>query len=177
MLQGEKIVDETWVEDKITRELCVRIQVHIQENGINSIPVHQYPIFPKIPKRGRAPTIDFVFRRGYEESSYLSFECKILNCHDSSSVAAYIDEGIMRFISGKYASNEKIGGMVGYLINEKIDNCVEKINEKVEQKISKFDCLVKSSVSMDFDGIYESNHSRVHLNAILIYHIFMIFKR
>ena len=162
-------------EDKITRELCVRIQVHVQKNGINSIPVHQYPIFPKIRKRGRPPTIDFVFRKGYDESCYLSFECKIVNCDDNSSIKAYIDDGMMRFISGKYASNEKIGGMVGYLINREIDSCVKKINERIESIISKVDCLVKSSLSLDFDGIYESRHIRANLNAILVYHIFMAF--
>jgi len=175
-LHDEKIVDRSWPEDKITRELCVRIHIHSVKNGTGAIPVHQYPIFPKVPKKGRPPTIDFVFRRGYEELSYLAFECKIVDDKEDHSIQEYVNEGIMRFLSGKYSRNEKLGGMVAYLINSEIAECVRKINELVENKLGKTDCLSKASITFNFDGVYQSIHNRaIFLDLFLLYHIFMTF--
>lgn len=177
MLRDERIIDGSWPEDKITRELYVRIFVHTQKNGVNAIPVHQYPIFPKTVKRGRPPTIDFVFRRGYQESSYLAFECKIVDDEKDRSIQEYIDQGLMRFLSGKYARNETVGGMIAYLINSEITSCVLKINEQIKQNMDDSNCLVKSSVAPGFDGIYQSNHKKPPLSVLfLIYHVFMTFQ-
>jgi hypothetical protein len=176
MLYDERIVDRSWPEDKITRELCVRIAVHTQKNSVNAIPLHQYPIFPKTMKRGKPPTVDFVFRRGYEESSYLAFECKIVDDAKDRSIQEYIGQGLMRFLSGKYARDEKIAGMIAYLINSEITSCVLKINEQIKQNVGDSNCLVKSSVVFDYDGVYQSNHKKPPVNTLfLIYHIFMTF--
>lgn len=175
-LREEKVVDESWPEDKITRELCVRIHIYITENGINTIPIHQYPIYLKKEKMGRPPTIDFVFRKGFEESHYLGFECKIVDDKKDTSIRDYIDEGMNRFLSGKYAKNEKVGGMVAYLINSDLLNCVAKINEKVIDKLGIEDCLTEMCLIREFNGLYTSKHKRVELfNYFRIYHIFMFF--
>jgi len=176
ILQEERIVDRSWPEDKITRELYVRIQVYVKENGINTIPVHQYPVYSKTPRRGRPPTIDFVFRNGYQESPYLGFECKIIDDNVASSIQEYVNQGMKRFLTGKYARTEKIGGMVAYLIEKEILSCVLKINDKIQEEIGEADCLVESSLVDNFDGLYQSKHKRARLlDFFLIYHVFMSF--
>ena len=175
-LREEKVVDENWPEDKITRELCVQIQIYVTKNGINTIPIHQYPIYLKNEQVGRPPTIDFVFRKGFEESHYLGFECKIVNDKKITSIRDYIDEGMNRFLSGKYAKNEKVGGMVAYLINRELLNCVAEINEKVMDKLGIENCLTKTRLIKEFNGLYTSKHKRVELlDYFRIYHIFMYF--
>lgn len=175
-LQERKVVDEGWPEDKITRELYVQIQIYIAKNGINAIPIHQYPIYLKKEKMGRPPTIDFVFRKGFEESPYLGFECKIVNDKKVASIRDYIDEGMNRFLSGKYAKNEKVGGMVAYLINRQLLNCVAIINEEVRDKLGIESCLTEMSLIEKFNGLYTSKHKREKLlDHFRIYHIFMFF--
>jgi len=170
----ERIVAADWQEDRITSELCFRIQVHIQRSCIDAFPQHQHPLYSRQPKRGKPPTIDFVFRKGYEESPYLGFECKLLESSDNKLLKEYIDEGLMRFLSGKYSECEKIGGMVGYIMASQVISCVDQLNVKIEMKLGKKDCLVKSSI-VDFEGIYESHHSRASCCNIAIYHLFMKF--
>lgn len=170
----EGVVAADWQEDRITSELCFRIQVHIQDSRINAYPQHQHPLFSSQPKRGRPRTIDFVFRKGYEESEYLGFECKLIESNDNRLLKEYIDQGMMRFLSGKYSENEKIGVMVGYIMASQIVPCVDQLNIKIETKLEKSDCLVRSSV-LDFEGIYESHHSRKSLCNIIVYHLFMRF--
>jgi hypothetical protein len=93
------------------------------------------------------------------------------------SIQEYINQGLMRFLSGKYAKNERTAGMIAYLINSEITSCVLKINEQIKQNMGDSNCLVKSSVVLDFDGVYQSNHKKnPKSNALfLIYHIFMTF--
>jgi hypothetical protein len=175
-LHDKMKVDKGWPEDKITLELCVRISRQMQENGTNAIPIHQYPVFPKKIRSGRPPTIDFVFRKGYRESSYLAFECKIVDDENDSSIQQYINQGVMRFLTGKYAKNETTGGMIAYLINREITKCVIKINEQIKRNMSDSNCLVKSSIILDFEGIYQSNHMKNPPNSrFLIYHLFLTF--
>jgi hypothetical protein len=174
-LSNEKVIKEDWAEDKITRELFLRIQVHVQKNGINTFPIHQYPLFLDSSKIGRPPTIDFVFRNGYEESPYFGFECKIVDDRKGQSIKEYIDEGMMRFLSEKYAATEKLGGMIAYLINREVENCVLKINERIKQEFGETACLAHSTLDVDFDFVFQSNHSRSNLDFIL-YHVFMTFR-
>lgn len=172
------MVDDTWPEDKITRELYVHIHVYVAKNGINTIPIHQYPIYPKLRERGRPPTIDFVFRKGFEESPYLGFECKIVDSKQDSSIKDYIDEGMRRFLSGKYSATERIGGMSAYIVNCEVLDCIHGINKRIENhsELGHEDRLVKSGLIPGFDDLYKSRHERRQIpDFFLIYHIFMYF--
>jgi len=177
-LRNTSIVNNTWHEDKITRELYVQIQIYVIKNGINTIPIHQYPIFLKKSKRGRPPTIDFVFRKGFIETSYLGFECKIINSNNSNSIQEYIDEGMYRFIGSKYSPHEKVGGMIGYTFNNDVSTCVNEINIKIDKHkiLNKMDCLLALNLIKGFKNLYISKHKKGNLSeSFLIYHIFMFF--
>ncbi len=170
----EKVVKVSSPEDQITRELVFKIQIHVQKNGINAFPMHQFPIFLKPNKKGRQPTIDFVFRKGYEESPYFGFECKKVDEEKDRSIQEYIDEGMKRFLSGKYAGEEKLGGMVAYILDQKFDTCVLKINERIKGEMGEDACLFPSALNLDFDGLFQSKHKRLQLEFIL-FHVFMVF--
>jgi len=178
-LKEKNIVDQSWPEDKITRELYVQIQIYVLKKGINTIPVHQYPIYLKKAKKGKPPTIDFVFRKGFQESPYLGFECKIVNDKNTTSIKNYIYEGMFRFLSGKYARNEKVGGMTAYLINCEVLKCVNRINEEIlnNDDLTKKDILViNESIIHNFKGLYVSKHNKKKLrDMFLLYHILMQF--
>lgn len=169
-------VDKSWPEDKITRELCVQIEIYIHKNQITAIPVHQYPIYLKKKKKGRPPTIDFVFRKGFEESHYFGFECKIVDDKVPNSIKEYVDEGVNRFLSGKYSYSQKAGGMVAYLINCNTLKCVKEIYKLMKNTNGIKRNLKKMTVVKKFNGLYNSRHTKKNLKNFELYHIFMDFK-
>jgi hypothetical protein len=69
--------------------------------------------------------IDFVLTIGDEEDVYLACECKRLNVPYKSGtrglVGEYVDEGLMRFISGQYANGLPLAMMIGYVMNARLD--------------------------------------------------------
>lgn len=174
-LSEERIVNANWSEDKITRELYIRIYSHAVRNQIHEIPVHQYPLFPRTPTIGHPKTIDFVFRKGFEESVYLSFECKIVD-HTLTSAKLYVNEGIMRYTTGIYAEEERMGAMIGYLVRSIPQICVDNINTIITAQLTPNERLEKAELISNFESLYKSVHTRLYDgSAIIIYHLFMVF--
>ncbi len=66
---------------------------------------------------------------------YFAFECKRLDdkTGKSSLQQKYIDDGLDRFIIGKYAEEEDFGGMVGFVVSGKIESIVLDMKEKVKK--------------------------------------------
>jgi hypothetical protein len=69
--------------------------------------------------------IDFVLTIGDDEDVYLACECKRLNVPYKSGtrglVGEYVDDGLMRFISGQYANGLPLAMMLGYVMNAHTD--------------------------------------------------------
>lgn len=117
------------------------------------------------------------FSGNAEESIYYAFECKRLN---DSNYASYIDEGILRFIYGKYSKNMSFAGMIGYfeITGHDIENIVKKINTNLDNKFKKGKLdkkcsLNKYEIQDDFENSYISNHERKKTHSIDLYHLIL----
>jgi len=70
-------------------------------------------------------SIDFVLTIGDDEDVYLACECKRLNVPYKSGlkglVGEYVDEGLMRFITGQYSNGLPLAMMLGYVMNARAD--------------------------------------------------------
>jgi hypothetical protein len=68
--------------------------------------------------------IDFVLTIGDDEDVYLACECKRLNVPYKTGVRAlvgeYVDEGLMRFVTGQYSSGLPLAMMLGYVMNAEL---------------------------------------------------------
>ena len=66
-------------------------------------------------------SIDFVLTVGDDEEVYLAYECKRLNVTYGTRVrnycGPYVDDGLMRFVSGQYAKGLPMATMIGYVMN------------------------------------------------------------
>ena len=66
-------------------------------------------------------SIDFVLTVGDDEEVYLAYECKRLNVTYGPRVrnycGPYVDDGLMRFVSGQYAKGLPMATMIGYVMN------------------------------------------------------------
>ncbi len=70
-------------------------------------------------------SIDFVLSIGDSEDIYLACECKRLNVPYKSGlkglVGEYVDDGLMRFVSGQYSDGLPLAMMLGYVMNARAD--------------------------------------------------------
>ncbi len=66
-------------------------------------------------------SIDFVLTVGDDEDVYLAYECKRLNAPYRAGVAnlcgAYVEDGLMRFVTGQYSNGLPMAMMIGYVMN------------------------------------------------------------
>lgn len=118
-------------------------------------------------------------------SGTLSFiiECKIIDSYSRKN-KLYIEEGILRFISGKYSENMNVGGMIGFIRiaenrkksnNSKTDKIIDNINYKLvnDYKRPNSEELAKIHVMDKFDSLFISKHSRTSLSNINLFHMLL----
>ena len=73
----------------------------------------------------RSSNIDFVLTIGDDDDVYLACECKRLNVPYMSGVrilsGPYVDDGLMRFVTGQYSNGLPLAMMIGYVMNARSD--------------------------------------------------------
>ena len=161
-LRARGIITATMQEDEITEEWVVDIKLRWrQEPNIQLVPIQQKRDAYKAKRRGKAPTIDFCFRDRLFPESYFGAECKLLDEGSNTYLKAYLDEeeGIGRYLSGKYAASTGAGAMIGYVrtgdpkaVARELAPGIKALHGAPEFKASQ--------PLPDFDDLYESTHKR-----------------
>lgn len=111
-------------EDHITEHL---VQSLIRTKRVPGRIIYQYTLLAEDAGGNvSAPSnIDFVLTVGDDEDVYLACECKRLNVPYKTGVRGlvgeYVDEGLMRFVTGQYSSGLPLAMMLGYVMNAKTD--------------------------------------------------------
>lgn len=119
-----------------------------------------------------------------DELNAIKIECKIVG------VNKYIDNkksfkriksptnGVMSFISGKYALQLPVAGMIGFIKKGKIETKVNKIERLLQEHkdITTHQNLTLYPIKKNFEFSYHSVHDRENgLPKISIYHLFFDF--
>ena len=115
---------------------------------------------------------------GHEEK-YYSFECKRLDGYSEKN-KAYIEDGLFRYISGKYSEEMPIAGMIGFVQgfkkNSGIDNLITEIANILHKTEELIQNLLIKQIYNNFKYSYYSKHKRKsELSNIDIYHLFFDF--
>lgn len=111
-------------EDHITEHLVYAL---IRTKLVPGRIIYQYPLLAADSDGNvSAPSnIDFVLTIGDDEDVYLACECKRLNVPYNTGVRAlvgeYVDQGLMRFVTGQYSRGLPLAMMLGYVMNAKSD--------------------------------------------------------
>ncbi|HUT30115.1 MAG TPA: hypothetical protein VMX13_10015 [Sedimentisphaerales bacterium] len=82
--------------------------------------------------------IDIRVTHGYMATEYFSFECKLLNKTDHngrwySLAGEYIEEGVMRYVTGQYSGGDN-GGMIGYVMDGDITKAIQHVNRAIQTR-------------------------------------------
>lgn len=107
-------------EDHITQHL---VQALIRTKMVPGRLVYQYTLLIEdedgnvsVPSK-----IDFVVTVGDDEDVYLACECKRLNVTYNTGVRGlfdkYVDDGVMRFVTGQYSKGLPLAMMLGYVMD------------------------------------------------------------
>lgn len=112
-----------------------------------------------------------------DEDEYYAFECKRLD-GNSALNSKYVNEGICRFIGGKYSSKVPLSGMIGFVQKGDVISIIEDINAKIASNsaINSIALLEEYPVTENFGGSYYSCHNRnSSMPPIDIYHLMFDF--
>jgi hypothetical protein len=117
------------------------------------------------------------------ESIYFCLECKRLNVCYGDSIrpyfSEYVKQGMLRFVRGQYAKIVRHGGMLGYVLDGKIENAISGV--QLSLKAHQTDLEMKrpcefrrSSIRPADPTTKETHHSRKHDTSIFqIHHMFV----
>jgi len=111
-------------ENHITKNL---VQALIRTKRVPGRLIYQYPLFAQDDEGNVSvpSAIDFVLTIGDDEDIYLACECKRLNVSYKTKVRAlaneYVNEGLMRFVTGQYSNGLPLAMMLGYVMDAKTD--------------------------------------------------------
>jgi hypothetical protein len=181
---GTRLMKSDRLEVPITRKLhSSLLRLKGQRKGPNRLPftiwVESSEIDPTSDtEKGR---IDIRFLHGHREEVYFAVECKRLNVRNkkklSTLASEYVNEGMMRFITGKYAEGLDKGCMLAYVMNGQIPAAIESVRRAVEAErvslaMTPDATLTASATRPGLDTVKESKHSLAPV-PMLLYHIFV----
>jgi hypothetical protein len=116
------------------------------------------------------------------EEVYFAFECKRLNATVKGTrrtlASEYVTEGMMRFVTGQYASSVNSGGMLGYVLDGKSDEATTSVGQNIasrrtELRMSASADLERSALHPDNPSIRRTDHARSAQREFRIHHIFL----
>ncbi|WP_417377472.1 hypothetical protein [Gimesia maris] len=124
--------------------------------------------------------IDIMVSYTWDESTYLTMECKRISSTTNSLALKYVRNGINRFASGKYSAGHAFGIVVGYVICGSPDGCVDRVSKTLAKEPKNRTGLdAKFGWVADVETIYgqtlyRTKHlQRDHNNSIELIHTFL----
>jgi hypothetical protein len=170
------------LEDWISRRLYWRlIRIYPFRDGPLDIRLQPEIVSVDYDENAPAGKIDFVVSCGLGAEIYFAIEAKRLRVRSTSGKMDagndnYVNDGMMRFVSGQYAPFMKTGAMLGYVYDRDINKARSGVAGYIksrgkELKLTSPKQLTRASILPD-KVIYETRH-RLKKRSFLIYHIFL----
>lgn len=159
-------------ENTITKKIVWYLKHETKISGLYQkklIAIEMRPMEQETATECYEPDIKvFVWKR-----LWIEIEAKRLYCGNSWTTSEYMgDEGINRFLSNRYSTCEKFGGMVGYVQNGDVTKIIQKIKKELLSK----DCKNWNDIA-EVDNCFLSFHYRKGNADIGLFHIFFHFSQ
>ena len=121
--------------------------------------------------------IDIKIIYSFDETEYFGIECKRVNDKGNDLAKKYIQKGLLRFKTGKYSPNHDWMAMIGFVIDGKLLESIERIKGflMVQRRRT---CLKSEWMQETRFGVYEhlyctSHSQRGKDSAITVLHLFL----
>jgi hypothetical protein len=121
----------------------------------------------------------------YGQSIYFVVECKRLHVMTESGFKyltdKYVTEGLQRFVDGQYCAGLPCGGMVGYVMDDRIDDAFARVQREIQDRLLQLkmktaDFHVPSSVLNSCNHSADSLHTRTD-GEIIVHHLLVTTSR
>jgi hypothetical protein len=128
------------LETHITRRLRIAL---VKAKNLQTLPfqIHRETAEDDMESSGEKGRIDLYFTAGWREDVYFAFECKRLRVRSErklrSLATEYVTEGMCRFVTGQYAVGLTCGGMLGYVMDGKVQTAMQSVDRAVRSRVSK----------------------------------------
>jgi hypothetical protein len=170
------------LEDWISRRLYWRlIRIYPFRDGPLDIRLQPEIVSVDSDENVPAGKIDFVVSCGLGVEIYFAIEAKRLRVRSTSGKMDagnddYVNNGMMRFVTGQYAPFMKTGAMLGYVYDGDTNKACTGVSGYIKSKVKELKLtspkqLTKASIVPD-KPIYETRH-RLKKRSFLIYHVFL----
>ena len=182
-LCARKVVTPNMHEDRISEQLDQEMRA--AHRGTDSDIVN-WAMRPDIPTSHKATIqigkADFTFywdQIPRDPNRYLAVEAKKLRGKHASLASKYADEGVLRFVNGKYGQGHDHGIMMGYIVVAPLSNAISSVKTAMDKrKVKTRECLEFSPNGSLCTHPY-THHSR-HLQdkatvPMTLIHIFLDF--
>ena len=126
------------LEDTITKTLVNRLDA---DAWVRALFYCDYQFVPMDRARDGSLAedrfIDIAMIMDNDRSRYLAYECKKLNVWRDgvrrSQAGSYVDDGMMRFVTGKYAKGLPVACMIGYVMDGDLSFAYARIKATIGQ--------------------------------------------
>jgi hypothetical protein len=156
------------LEDPITRDLIIRLR---RDDTIRShlIINSQRELLPDSPEEGDPDplgyldiAVEFFIRN---DQLCLAIECKRLNVARETGppetlARKYVEEGMMRFVSGRYSAELPLGGMIGYVMDGDPGAAHAAIHREIERAAVMLRCESPYIVVLHHPVYFSTDHAR-----------------
>jgi hypothetical protein len=170
------------LEDWISRRLYWRlIRIYPFRDGPLDIRLQPEIVSVDSDENASAGKIDFVVSCGLGAEIYFAIEAKRLRVRSTSGKMDagnddYVNNGMMRFVTGQYAPFMKTGAMLGYVYDGDTEKACSGVAGYISSKVKELKLispkqLTRASILPD-KPIYETRHG-LKKRSFLIYHIFL----
>lgn len=171
------------IENRLTRRLCAKLnQIPIFRDGPLSIHPQQEILSSDPEIDTPAGYIDILVSCEFGSEVYFAIETKRLRVRSASGKMDagndyYVNDGMMRFVSGQYAPLMKTAAMLGYVYDGDIKKARSGVagyikKKEKELKLTSPKQLTRASILPD-KAIYETRHG-LKKRSFLIYHILLV---
>jgi hypothetical protein len=183
-LAGETLRKKTSneIENKLTRRLCVIMN---QLPGFRDGPLSLHPQQELLPLEPDSDSpegyVDILVSCGDGSETYFAIEAKRLRVRSAKGTVDagnndYVNEGMMRFVSGQYAPFMTSGAMLGYVYDGDIQKACSGVGRYIKGKIKELRLMppekMKRSSLVATREVYETRHDLTH-RKFFIYHVFL----
>ncbi|MBN1690944.1 MAG: hypothetical protein JW901_07975 [Dehalococcoidia bacterium] len=177
-LVKKDVIDLTMRENQITEEWYDCLIIRWPRSSL-------YPTFRphsqkedesgKTSSRGNPPTIDFCFRAGWDRLVYFGAECKLIEATNKTLCNEYVENGVCRYIEGKYGAKFPEGAMIGFVRQTPCADVAVELQTRIValDNASGFD---RTNLLAPFEDHYVSKHNRAKgISPFTIHHLLFLF--
>ena len=182
---------ETSADPKVSRDTqedeisdVLRWKMVEAKNRLDPVPEME---FIREPQSDRAQLdtpiglIDIMVSYTWDESTYLTMECKRITSTENSLALKYVRNGINRFSSGKYSPGHAFGIVVGYVICGNPDGCIKRVRKSLAKEPvaetgydSDFGWQSDKKLVKGFELFRTRHYQSAHANVIELVHSFLL---